>query len=161
MYILGLNPASAITSDGELQGSSMNLGARGVTYDGKEWVFCQATTAITGAGYCCTFDEAYAAAMLSTSNDARGDLVGVPAVAAGSGEYLWLQVKGPAQVLCVAATAVNTRLNATATAGQLDDNGSASGGVEVQNIFVTTSTASSAAGLNPCILNYPIQGAVI
>lgn len=159
--IAGAQTDRAYTSGDLTAGRGFTIGERLVEHNGKEWVFLQATTAVTGAGYIVKFDEAYAADMLSTSNDARGDLVGIPNCAVGSGEYFWAQVKGPSSVLCVAATATNTRLNATATAGQLDDNGSAANGVEVENIFVTTSSASSAAGLNPCILNYPIQGAAI
>lgn len=157
MYNAGIKTDSAYTSTTR----PFSVGTRIVEYNGKEWVFLKATTAVTGAGYIVKFDEDYAADMLSSSNDARGDLVAIPNCAVGSGEFFWGQVKGPSNVLCVAATAVNVRLNATATAGQLDDNGSAANGVEVENIFVTTSSASSAQGLNPCILNYPIQGAAI
>lgn len=158
---VGANTSSAMTTTEAAQGKRFALGDRYVDHNGKEWVFCQATTALTGAGYLAIYSEAYACAMVTTSNDAIGDNLGVPAVAAGSSDYVWLQIYGPSNVLCVSATAANARLNTTATAGQLDDNGSASAGMEVVGIVVTTSSASSAQGLNPCVLSYPRCGAVL
>lgn len=161
MNIAGANPSVALTTTEYAQGKGFGLGDRLVEHNGKEWVFIQATTAITGAGYLVIYDENYAGVMVTTSNDATGDQLGVPAVAAGSSDYLWVQVKGPSSVLCVAATVANTKLNTTATAGQLDDNGSASAGLEAVGIVVTTSSASSAQGLNPCMLSYPRCGAAV
>lgn len=151
---VGAKPDDTYTSSQMTQsGKGFGLGDRFTDNDGKEWVFVQASGAITGAGYICIIDETYQAAMLSTSNDARGDICGVPAVAFADDDYGWLQVKGPCVIRVAASAAANVRLNTTATAGQIDDDGTA-GAMQVQGAYLTTANggaAATAAG----ILNYP------
>lgn len=140
-------------------GKGFGLGDRLVTHDGKEWVFVQADGAITGEGYVCYIDASYQAIMLSTSNDARGNFVGIPAVAFADNEYGWLQTKGPCNVRVAASAAANVRLNTTATAGQLDDDGTA-GAMQVQGVYLTTANGGS-AGTAAGILNDPFIDATI
>jgi hypothetical protein len=139
-------------------GKGFGLGDRFTDQDGKEYVFVTAASAIT-ATYVCVFDEAYSAAHLSTSNDARGDLVGVAPVAIASGSYGWLQVKGPCLAQVLASCAANVRINTTATAGALDDDGTV-GSLQVEGIYLTASRAAS-QGSAAAILSYPIQGVTL
>lgn len=120
------------------------LGTRLKGAGGTEWVYVQASGAITGAGYVCTIDETYQAAMLSTSNDAGGDLVGIPGVAFADNDYGWLQVLGPCVVRVAASCAANVGINTTATAGQLDDDGTA-GSFDIDGLVLTTANGGSAA----------------
>lgn len=158
MSSVGYNTADSFssTTDGRMWG----LGDRITNQDGKIFVFVKATSAIAQYDVC-TFDETYAGvvAPLSTSNDARGDLVGVAPVAIASGSYGWLQIYGVCTMNVLASCAANVRINTTATAGSLDDDGT-TGALQVEGIYLTAArggTDGSAAG----ILNFPIQGVTL
>lgn len=131
---------------------AFGLGDRYVDDSGREYVYVSASGALT-AGFACFFDTAYSATMLSTSNDARGNLVGVPLATFATGEQGWLQVKGPSTVRVLASAAANVRLNTTATAGALDDDGTV-GAMQVQGVYLTTANGGAAANV-AAILNYP------
>lgn len=162
MNIIGADPSQSYTAT-EMQtlGRGFGLGDRFTTHDGKEYLFVVAGSGgFTGAGYVVIIDEAFSALMLSTSNDARGDLVGVATGAVAASSYAWVQVKGVCDAVQVlASAAANTRLNTTATAGALDDDGTA-GSMQVQGLYLTAARAASqgnAAG----ILNYPFVDATL
>lgn len=159
MQRIGLDVLNTLTSAQLDEGKGFALGDRSQNADGKEYVYVQANGAITGAGYVVVIDETYQAAMLSTSNDARGDLVGVAPVAFADDDYGWIQVKGPCVIRVAASAAANARLNTTATAGQIDDDGTSTA-FSLEGIYLTTANggaAATAAG----ILNYPIIGVVL
>jgi hypothetical protein len=59
----------------------------------------------------------------------------------------------------LASAAANVRLNTTATAGALDDDGTSTT-KEVLGIALTTARAAS-QGLAPAMLNYPAVGVTI
>lgn len=158
--IIGAKTDATIASSDLLpSGRGFSLGDRFNDQDGKEWVFVKASGAITGAGYVCYFDTAYSASMLSTSNDARGNLVGIPNVAFADTEYGWIQTKGPANVRVLASAAANTRLNTTATAGALDDDGTV-GSMQVQGVYLTTANGGATAS-TAAVLNYPFIDATL
>lgn len=151
--IIGANTADTYTAAQMTQGGKgFGLGDRFTDSSGNEWVFVQAGSAL--AQYDVAFiSSAFAATALSTSNDARGNLVGVAGVAFASGEYGWLQVKGTGQMNVLASAAANTRLNTTATAGSLDDDGTA-GSMQVQGAYLSAARAAS-AGPAAVMLNHP------
>lgn len=154
MYMIGASLADPMSADEvSASGKGFGLGDRYVSHDGKEYVYVQASGAITGAGYVVTIDETYQAAMLSTSNDAGGDLVGVASAAFADDDYGWVQVKGPANIRVAASAAANAALNSTATAGQIDDDGTA-GSFDVAGLVLTTANGAS-AGTAAGVLNYP------
>lgn len=121
--------------------------------DDSEWAFCQADGAITGLGYVVFIDENFQAAMLSTANDAAGEKVGVAAAAVTDNYFCWIQTKGVAQIRVAASAAANVLLNTTATAGQLDDDGTV-GSFDIVGLILTTANGG-AAGNAPGILNNP------
>jgi hypothetical protein len=150
--LIGVN--TALTAASLTDGKGFGLGDRHTNQDGKEFIYVKASAAISAFDVV-TFDETYSTvvAPLSTSNDARGDSVGVAPVAFASGDYGWLQVTGPCTMNVLASCAANVRLNTTATAGSLDDDGTATA-MQVQGIYLTAARAASngsAAG----ILNRP------
>jgi hypothetical protein len=98
-------------------------------------------------------------AHMTTTTGLRGLLVGVPAVDIAASSYGWVQIKGPANLQVLASAAANVRLNTTATAGALDDDGTA-GSKDVLGIALTTARAAS-QGLAPAMLNYPAVGVTI
>lgn len=158
-YITGGFTAGSFTAGEVLQGKGAGLGDRLVDNAGNEYLWVTFGGTIANAGSVVIIDEAYSAVALSTANDARGDLAGVVPYTAASGEFGWVQVKGTAQIQVLASAAANTRLNTTATAGSLDDDGTA-GAMHVQGIYLTTARAAS-PGLAPGVLNYPFIDATL
>ena len=163
MYIEGINPLivyAITTATPELPGAPFAVGTRGVDSTGKEYVFCSnTTTAALVAGDALTLSTAYAASQLTTSNDARGAMVGYPAVAVPAStsatvQYFWAQRYGICSAIkALASCAANVRLNTTATVGALDDDGTV-GSMQVQGVYLTTANGgatATAAG----ILLYP------
>lgn len=154
--MIGVNVNTTYTALGP---ATPQLGARHMDQAGKEWVFVKDSGSGITAQYVAVFDESHSAAMLSTSNDARGDRVGVPAVAFAASAYGWVQVYGPTSFYVLASAAANVRLNTTGTAGALDDDGTATT-MQVQGIYLTTACGGAAA-VTAGILNYPFIDATL
>lgn len=161
-HIEGVNPFDVWTVDStklEIPASPISVGTR--IHSALNGEFVCVSNAISTAlevGDVVFMNAAFAATELSTSNDARGQIVGVTvaAIPGTSGTvvgYGWVQVKGTATARVLASAAANARLNTTATAGALDDDGTA-GSFQVQGIYLTT---ANGAGTNAtaCVLNYP------
>ena len=157
--LIGVDVLSSFTAAELTQGKGFGLGDRHIDQTGNEYVFVLAGVGGITANFVATIDEAYGAVMVSTSNDARGDLLGVAPVAIAASSYGWVQVKGVCNVQVAASCAANVRLNTTATAGQLDDDGTA-GSLTCDGIVLTTARAAS-AGTAPAVMNYAIQGVTI
>lgn len=158
-HVIGAQPATTLTAtEAQQGGKSFALGDRYTNYDHKEYVYCQATTAVT-ANFLVSISELYAVAMLGTANDAYGTLVGVPEVAIAAASFGWVQIKGPALIQVLASAAANVRLNTTATPGALDDDATA-GAFPVSGVYLTAARAAS-PGTALAVLNYPQQGVVL
>ena len=157
--LIGVDVLSPRTAAEVAQGQSFGLGDRHIDHLGNEYVFVLAGVGGITANFVATIDEAYGAVMVSTSNDARGDLLGVALATIAANSYGWVQVKGVCNVQVAASCAANVRLNTTATAGQLDDDGTA-GSITCDGVFLTTARGAG-AGTAPAVLNYAIQGATI
>ena len=157
--LIGVDVLNSVTAAEFTQGKGFGLGDRHIDQVGNEFVYVQAGSGGITANFVATIDEAYAAVMVSTSNDARGDLLGVAPVAIAASSYGWVQVKGVCNVQVAASCAANVRLNTTATAGQLDDDATA-GSIACDHIVLTTARAAS-AGIAPAVMNYSIQGVTI
>lgn len=121
---------------------------------GKCFVYCQAAGAITGDGYVVTMDEAFQAALLTTSNDALGDKIGVVDVAFADNEYGWVQVYGPCGIRTEQDAAANTRMAATSDAGQVDD-ASTVGTLYIEGMVLGTATGGADAVNTTGSLNWP------
>lgn len=146
----GLIAAKVTSADTD---PKFDVGQRMIANDGSEYVYVQASGAIASAGQALTIDETFQAALLSTANDAGGEMVGIAAAALADNEYGWAQVKGVCDIQVAASAAADVALNTTGTAGQLDDDGTA-GSFDVIGLKLTTArggTAGTAAGL----LTYP------
>jgi S-adenosylhomocysteine hydrolase len=161
-HIEGVNPFDVWTVDStkpEIPASPIAVGTR--IHSALNGEFVCVSNAISTAlevGDVVFMNAAFAASELSTSNDARGQIVGVTvaAIPGTSGTvvgYGWVQVKGTATARVLGLAAANARLNTTATAGALDDDGTA-GSFQVQGIYLTT-TNGAATAATACVLNYP------
>ena len=148
------------TTKPEYPAAPFAVGQRVTGSDNSEYVFVKnaASTALAAGDVCYLVITTFAATKLSTSNDARGNIVAV-AVSAIPGTtgtitgYGWMQVKGQATASVLASAAANVRLNTTATAGSLDDDGTA-GSMQVQGLYLSAANGGSTAA-TACILNYP------
>jgi hypothetical protein len=134
------------------------VGTRAIGNNGTEWMYVQASAAVT-ATFACVISVTNTVAHMTTTTGLRGLLVGVPAVDIAANSYGWVQIKGPANLQVLASAAANVRLNTTATAGALDDDGTSTT-KEVLGIALTTARAAS-QGLAPAMLNYPAVGVTI
>jgi hypothetical protein len=125
---------------------------------GRAFIYVQASAAIAASDVVQITSD-YAVANVTTANGLRGTKIGVAPVAFASGEFGWVQVDGPATVNVLANCAANVRLNTTATAGKLDDDGTA-GSRHIQGIALTT---ANGAGTNAraAIIYYPFVDATI
>jgi hypothetical protein len=152
--LVGFNPNDTFTSAQSTQGKIFGLGDKIAQHDGKEYVFVLAATAVVASDVVFFVPGTFSASTLSTANDARGNNVGVATVAVNSGEYFWAQVKGACTANVLASCVANVRLNTTATAGKLDDDGTASS-MQVQGIYLTATNGGSTAAV-AAILNDPV-----
>lgn len=157
--LIGVDVLNPVTPAELLQGKGFGLGDRHIDQLGNEYVYVQAGVGGITANFVATIDEAYGAVMVSTSNDARGDLIGVAPTTIAANSYGWVQVKGVCNVQVAASCAANVRLNTTATAGQIDDDGTG-GSIALDGIVLTTARGGT-AGTAPAVLNYAIQGVTI
>lgn len=151
--LVGFNPLDTYTATTASQtGKGFGLGDYHRDHEGKAFVYVQASAALA-ANDAVFFNSAFSATALSTSNDARGNKVGIPLTAFAANEFGWVQVDGPSSVNAAALAAANARLNTTATAGRLDDDGTV-GAMQVQGVYLT-STVGATAAVTACILNNP------
>jgi hypothetical protein len=131
------------------------LGQQITATDNSVWTFVQfGTGGVTGLGYVVTFDQAFAAVMLSTDNDIYGKKVGVAPAAAVATDYGWVQVYGTCDdIRCEQDALANAALGPTADAGQVDD--AAATGLFIKGMTLTTARGGT-DGNAPGILNYPV-----
>lgn len=158
MAFAGFNVAEWYTAT-ELEngalGGSLTLGSTEWTYDGKCYIFVKlGTGGVTGDGYVCTIDESFGAVMITTSNDAHGDQIGVAEGAGAENDYGWLQIYGPAGVRTEQDALANAKLAATSDAGQLDDAGAA-GTLYVEGVTLRTATGGADAVNTTGFLRWP------
>lgn len=151
--LVGANPTDTIPASALPQGKGFGLGDRLAQHDGREFVCVTAGGAIAANDVVFWVPGVHSAVTLSTSNDARGNKVGVAPVAVLLGEQFWAQVVGNVGANVLASCAANTRLNTTATAGKLDDDGTA-GAMQVQGIYLTAANGGATAAVN-AILSDP------
>ena len=142
-------------------GKGFSVGDTYVDNAGNGYTFIVAGGAITGAGFVVRFGVDFSATMISTANDARGDRVGVALGAIASGEFAWVQTSGVfANVQVLASCAANARLNTTATAGALDDDGTV-GAFAIDHIVLTTARAASQGNAPGVAANNAAVGTVL
>lgn len=162
--LIGIDSSRAFTAAEIAAGQGFRLGSTSVvqTANGdKEFVFCQANGAVTGAGYVCQFNNDFDAVMATTTTSApgtgAGEKVGIAQAALEDNGGGWFQVGGYCAGIRVAASAVAaTILNTTATGGQIDDDATA--GSEVIEGLTLSATNGGSAGNVAGLLTYPTVG---
>lgn len=113
---------------------------------GQEWIYCLLPV-IASVGQVCYIDPTFTAVLATTTNALYGGRLGVaPAVSATVAYYGWLQTSGVCDAVQVGAScAANVRLNTTATAGQLDDDGT--GGAKVAGSIALSAARAASDGV--------------
>lgn len=141
-------PETEIASSGK----AFNVLDTCTDHRGRVWMFVHANGAITAAGYVVIVDELGEAVMVTATNAALGDRLGVAPYAFADNDYGWVQVYGVCDAIRTSAAAVaNTGLLTTATAGALDDT---AGTDQIGGLWLTTATGGAATG--PGFLNWPM-----
>lgn len=156
---VGAIPTDTIASTAITQGKAFGVGDLYTDGSGKEYVFCLAGSTVVAQDVVYWVPGTFTASTLSTANDARGNNAGVANVAVTSGDYFWAQVVGSTTANVLASCAANVRLNTTATAGKLDDDGTV-GSMQVQGIYLTAANGGSTAAV-ACILTNPYVDATL
>lgn len=126
---------------------------------GSEWIYGQAGASALAAGDVCVFTKEFVASGVTTTNSPRGALVGVPRVAFAASAWGWFQTGGQCPVRTAGAVSVNARVNTTATAGAIDDDGTT--GAKVIDGFVLAAAAAGATTDTEATLNSPAVGATL
>lgn len=105
-------------------------------------------------------DKDHLATLLTTTSSPLGNRVGiVRATTAAANDYGWVQIAGQVGVNVAASAAANIRLNTTATAGRLDDDGT-TGAKTIERMFLNVANGGAAAVVEAS-LTFPTVGATI
>lgn len=161
MFVQGIDADAVVASTGEPAFAVGTLGAN-MTSDGiKIYLYVHAAEAITGAGYLCVVDSDGEAEMADTTSTAPGAGAGMRCGAAQSAvadnEWFWIQVYGKGSLRTLASAALGTRLNSTATAGAVDDDGT-TGAEEIAGLSLGTATGGAEATNTDAYFNFPRVG---
>lgn len=163
MFMSGIDPTAVRTS---AEGPAFAVGTIGFNQTSagmKGYIYVLGGSGgITGDGYAAVVDgSSYTADMITTTTSApgagAGKLVGVARAAIAASGYGWLQIFGPGTVLVAASCAAYTRINSTATAGQLDDDATA-GAEVVDGIALDAACGGGGAAATAAFLNWPKVG---
>jgi hypothetical protein len=103
--------------------------------------------------------------MATTTNTAPGasgfgSRVGAAQAALADNQYGWFQIFGKGSLRTLASAAKGTRLNTTATAGAVDDDGTASSEA-IFGVVLGTATGGAAATNADAIFAYPSVGTTL
>lgn len=166
--ILGIDPTKV---DLAAVGPQFKLGTIGgydhPTLGYQEFIYGTATAAVTGAGFACVEGILNGNfSMITTTNTAAGQLgghgsrVGAAQAAMATGDSGWFQVVGRGSLRTLASAALGTRLNTTATAGALDDDGTGSSRA-INGVVLKTASGGAAETNADARFFYPTVGATL
>mgnify|MGYP000644375364 CR=1 FL=1 len=168
--LIGIDPTDFRATVAAGGGPAFKLGTYGGWDDPLEglkvYIYGQATAAITQF-FCCVEGIANANfSMITTANTAPGQLgghgarVGVAQATLATGQFGWFQIAGRGTVNTLASAALGTRLNTTATAGSVDDDGTAGARV-INGMVLKAATGGAQANNSSAVLQYPTVGLTI
>ena len=134
--ILGVDFTSTPTA------KEFKLGTMAVGSDGTEWVYVQASGAITQYD-AVAIDENFQAAALTTALNGAGHKLGFAQVAFVDNDYGWVATRGSNISVRVASScAADARLYTTTTAGVLDDASASAASRVYGAVAVTAATGT-------------------
>jgi len=150
------------------EGPEFRLGQKGVLHSSagtKEYIYVQASEAITAAGYLCVVKTGYTVEMVDVTATTAGTAgygspCGAAQAAIASSGYGWIQVYGKGSLRTLASCAKGTRLNSTSTAGAVDDDGG-TGSEAILGLVLGTATGGSEATNTDAYFFYPAVGTTL
>ena len=164
--IIGVNFTETIAGTGTSsnQGNQFALGTKVMATYNQEWTYVHAAEAIARYKWV-GIDETFEASLLTAALVAAGYQIGVAdAVALANDDFGWVATKGANLTASVsAATAVDTQLYTTSTAGQLSDLALTTVGTSVATlvygaVVTTAGTTSAAANVATMLSITPFSG---
>lgn len=132
----------------------------------KEFIFGQAEANAVAAGLVCVEGPSNVWTRITTANTAAGQLgghgsrVGAAAGTLAASGYGWFQIYGKGTINTLALAAVGTRLNTTATAGAVDDDGTATSRA-INGLVLKTATGGAQANNADARFTYPTVGVTL
>jgi len=148
MYQIGLDVSAATVDQKFALGTVVFVPSQTAGIKGYMYVK-DSGSGITGDGYVVDIDvSTFFAVMSTTTTTAPGTGAGKPvgvARSAWTASYFgWVQIYGPGVIRTAASAAAYTRLNSTATAGQVDDDATASSEI-IEGLVLDVATGGAAA----------------
>lgn len=134
-------------------GKGFSVGARATDYNGKEYVFVQANSAIAAFDVVTIPSDTFVAADFSTTVAAASEMIGVAQYALASGDYGWVQIYGACKVKVLGLCAKAVTLYSTTTGGTLDD--ATASNYEVRGIQILSTNPSSTATAMSAFISWP------
>lgn len=121
------------------------LGTVATGTDGTEWVYCQASGAVT-IYQAVGINEDYDCYALTSTLAAQSDKIGFAQVAIPASSYGWVATRGSnIKVRTKASAVADTQLWTTASAGVLDD-ATAAGALKIDGVVLVSSASTAANG---------------
>jgi len=165
--LIGLDPtAIALATDVP----AFRLGSMGAYDDPvqgtKVYIYGVALSGITQFFTCVEATNNANFSMITTANTAAGQAgghgsrVGVAQATLTAGQFGWFQIAGAATINTLASAALGTRLNTTATAGSLDDDGTAASRA-INGVVLKVATAGAQANNTTARLSFPTVGVTL
>lgn len=138
---------AAITSTtATYEGGYFGLGDAVETHDGKRYMFVNASTSITSF-QACAIDSAFSAQPLTSATALVGPRIGVAPNNISSGSWGWVQIYGACSVSALSTCSSASALYATATAGAVDDTGTATLKILGLSIAANITAAATTTGI--------------
>lgn len=129
------------------------VGSRFVGTDGTEWVYVQASGAITQYDYV-TIDEDFTAVAGTKAGVDDGHMIGFAQIAFATTEYGWVACKGTGiSVRVLGSCNGDVALYTTSTAGKLDD--SSTSQTKIDGIVAVSTNATATTAAVALIATYP------
>ncbi len=134
-------------------GKGFSVGTRATDYNGKEYVFVQANSAISAFDVVTIPSDTWVAATFSTTVAAASETLGVAGYALASGDYGWVQVYGATKVKVLGLAAKAVILYSTTTGGSLDD--ATASNYQVTGVQILSTNPSSTATAMSAFISWP------
>ena len=134
-------------------GKGFTVGVRATDYNGKEYVFVKADSAVAAYDMVHIPSDTFVAAGLTTALSAASEELGIAQFALASGEYGWVQVKGACKLKTLGSCAKAVKLYSTTTAGSLDD--ATASNYEIFGVQILSTNPSATASAMSAFISYP------
>lgn len=134
-------------------GKGFSVGTRAETFNGKQYVFCQANSAVGANDMVHIPSDTFVIAGLTTALSAASEGIGIAPFALASGDYGWIQIYGACKLKTLGSCAKAVKLYSTTTAGSLDD--ATASNYEIFGVQILSTNPSATASAMSAFISYP------